>query len=42
MDSNIPDRDILAYRSRVEKLNWDNVSVFYLFVSAKFDLETHF
>ncbi|CAH1377994.1 hypothetical protein MTP99_019375 [Tenebrio molitor] len=26
MDSNIPDRDILAYRSRVEKLNWDNVA----------------
>ncbi|RZC41334.1 sodium/hydrogen exchanger 7, partial [Asbolus verrucosus] len=26
MESNIPEKDILAYRSRVEKLNWDNVA----------------
>ena len=26
MENGIPDRDVLAYRSRVEKLNWDNVS----------------
>jgi hypothetical protein len=36
MDSNIPDRDILAYRSRVEKLNWDNVSVFFFICICKF------